>query len=257
MGTLLCDRTLIPTAKGLVRVGDLKVGDKVFTEFGNPVDIVDIVTGFENIATIQLSHGVDWDNQNRPYCLNVSMSSGIIVREQNSTKFDEIMVEKTTKEPINQLASDGMSIINRWVMKRGQKLETDYINPGSDIHDNVVQMFSDNNYRIPEHYMHGSRMQKECVRDVIQRSIPVQEGVYYLNNVPMEVLIQVSELLEDLGHQVYSNLPYGIMWVPVRVQDMQIIDIINLGYERRVWGIKTDGDIPYQAGAAHALVMSI
>lgn len=255
MGTLLCDRTLIPTAKGLIQVSDLKVGDEVFTEFGNPIAIARIETGFKNIATIQLSHGVDWDNQNRPYCLNVAVDSDLFIKEQSMKSFDNVPVEKTTKEPI-VIATD-YGIVNRWIMKRGQKLETPYKNPNNkDEYDNVLAMFSDSDYVIPDYYMHGSRMQKECVRDVIQKNVYFENGVYYLVNASQAVTIQVSELLEDLGHQVYATNG-GIMWTAARVQDMQIIDVINLGYERRIWGIETEGKIPYQVGRCHALVSSI
>lgn len=254
-GTLLCDRSLVPTVRGLTQVSGLKVGDAVFTEFGNPIAITNIVTGFENIATIQLSHGIDWDNQNRQYSLNVAVNSDLLIKEQSSNAFGSVPVERTAKEPI-VIATD-IGIVNRWIMKRGQKIETPYMSPtGKSTYESVLAMFSDENYVIPDYYVHGSRMQKECVRDVIQKNIYFENGVYYLVNVSQQILTQVSEILEDLGHQVYATNG-GIMWTMARVQDMQIVDIINLGYKLRIWGIETEGHIPYQAGRCHALVNSI
>ncbi len=254
-GTFLHDRILVPTGHGMVRISELKAGDEVFNEYGHPVVITGVVADIKNIATIQLSHGVDWNNQNHRYSLGVSLDSSLFMREQSEQLFDIVSVEQTTHEPIITTTEQG--VVNRWVLKRGQKFETPRKIPGdSKGYEGVLAIFSDAGYVIPDYYIHGSRMQKECVRDTIQNNTYFQDGVFYLINVSVPVLMQVSELLEDLGHQVYPA-DGGIMWTMARIPDMQVIDIISLGYRSRVWGIETDAKMPFQVGRCHAVAESI
>lgn len=259
-GTWLFDGTLIPMAGGYVPVNDIKTGDVLYSEFGNPVPVVSKEVDIQILCKLTSPRVVDGRLSNSNNTITIGTNSLLMMKTYRRKNYSELSISEIAESGI--LESDGSDIIMKWSAKHGQSMITPYVQPVGNIDYQVVlNMFSHPDFIIPNCYAYGSKMQKMQALDVLEHYIKqlggYQDEYYHLQLSDVVLKRQLSFMIESLGCSVWFD-GLSIVWDrSVVCTDTYFSDIDKLGYSKRVYAICTDGHIPYQAGPFHTVVSSL
>lgn len=260
MGTLLCKGTLIPTAHGYLPIETLKSGAVVYSEFGNPIPILDISDSLSEISRIHIPR-VTYDNRlvDANNSLDIGSDSLIPMKTSHVKNYASIGVSEAADSGVFDYDDDGDASIMKWSVKHGQGMNTPYVMlSGTDSYDSVAENFAKTDYQIPDAFAYGSSLQKMQTLDCLKKLARLYGGYYYLQHTSKKVLQQVAFLVESLGYTSYFMASDMICFqTEQKFRDVYLDGIAALGYTRRVYGIHTEGEIPFQAGLFHCIVDSI
>ena len=178
MGTLLCKGTLIPTAHGYLPIETLKSGAVVYSEFWNPIPILDISDSLSEISRIHIPR-VNYDDRlvDANNSLDIGSDSLIPMKTSHVKNYASIGVSEAADSGVFDYVDD--EYIMKWSVKHGQGMNTPYVMlSGTDSYDSVAENFVKEDYQIPDAFAYGSSLQKMQTLDCLKKLARLYGGYY-------------------------------------------------------------------------------